>query len=84
MVCGLIPFPLRVSPLTAAAIKRDLADIHNDGRLTQDGFAIALHLINSKLTGKEIPESLPQSLVPPSMRQTSQPQRCRCSLDYSY
>lgn len=47
---------------------RDLADINNDGRLTRDGFAVAMHLIQGKLSGKEIPTALPPTLVPPSMR----------------
>ncbi|KAF8306436.1 hypothetical protein DL93DRAFT_2088648 [Clavulina sp. PMI_390] len=46
----------------------DLADINNDGKLTRDGFAVALHLITNKLAGKEVPTVLPPSLVPPSMR----------------
>lgn len=36
--------------------------------MTQDGFAIALHLINGNLAGKEVPETLPESLIPPAMR----------------
>lgn len=52
----------------------DLADLHKDGRLTQEGFAIALHLINGKLTGKEVPDTLPSSLIPPAMRVPAQPQ----------
>lgn len=47
---------------------RDLSDINNDGRLTRDGFAVAMHLIQGKLSGKEIPTVLPPTLVPPSMR----------------
>lgn len=47
---------------------RDLADINNDGCLTRDGFAVAMHLIQNKLAGKEIPATLPPSLVPPSAR----------------
>ena len=63
---------------------RDLSDLNNDGRLTRDGFAVAMHLIQGKLTGKDIPVSLPTTLVPPSMRtngaatspfQTQQPQQ---------
>ncbi|KAH7927735.1 hypothetical protein BV22DRAFT_1110947 [Leucogyrophana mollusca] len=46
----------------------DLADINNDGRLTRDGFAVAMHLIQSKLSGKDIPDVLPSTLIPPSMR----------------
>lgn len=51
---------------------RDLADLHNDGRLTRDGFAVAMHIIKSRLAGNEIPSTLPSSLFPPSMR-PSQP-----------
>ena len=47
---------------------RDLADLNNDGRLTRDGFAVAMHLIQAKLAGKDIPARLPPTLVPPSMR----------------
>jgi len=42
--------------------------MNGDGKLARDGFAVALRLINGKLGGKEIPQSLPLSLVPPSMR----------------
>lgn len=47
---------------------RDLGDLNNDGRLTRDGFAVAMHLIEKKLAGGEIPAQLPPSLIPPSMR----------------
>lgn len=47
---------------------RDLADLNNDGRLTRDGFAVAMHLIMGKISGREIPSALPPSLIPPSMR----------------
>lgn len=50
---------------------RDLADLNNDGRLTRDGFAVAMHLIQKKLAGAEIPLTLPPSLIPPSMRQAN-------------
>jgi epidermal growth factor receptor substrate 15 len=49
-------------------VLRDLSDLNKDGRLTRDGFAVAMHLIHGKLAGKEIPISLPQSLIPPYMR----------------
>ena len=52
---------------------RDLADLNNDGRITRDGFAVAFHLIQEKLTGKEIPTTLPASLMPPSMRAVAAP-----------
>ena len=47
---------------------RDLADIRHEGRLTRDEFAVAMHLINTKLAGQEVPSSLPTSLIPPSLR----------------
>ncbi|KAF5372949.1 hypothetical protein D9758_001736 [Tetrapyrgos nigripes] len=46
----------------------DLSDLNNDGRLTREGFAVAMHLIGKKLAGSELPTTLPQSLIPPSMR----------------
>ena len=52
---------------------RDLADLNNDGRLTRDGFAVAMHLIIGKLAGKDIPSALPPSLIPPSMRAAAVP-----------
>lgn len=52
---------------------RDLADLHNDGRLTREGFAVAMHIINSRLAGNDIPPTLPPSLVPPSMRPLQAP-----------
>jgi len=60
-------------PLTSHTMLRDLADLNNDGRLTRDGFAVAFHLIQGKLTGKEIPTTLPASLMPPSMRVVTGP-----------
>jgi hypothetical protein len=54
-------------------VDRDLADLNNDGRLTRDGFAVALHLIQGKLGGKDIPATLPASLTPPSMRTATVP-----------
>ena len=45
-----------------------MADLNNDGRLTRDGFAVAMHLINDKLAGRDIPTRLPDTLIPPSMR----------------
>ena len=42
--------------------------MNNNGLLTRDGFAVAMHLIQNKLAGKDIPASLPLSLIPPAMR----------------
>ncbi|KAL0276392.1 UNVERIFIED_CONTAM: hypothetical protein PYX00_003980 [Menopon gallinae] len=45
-----------------------LADIDRDGYLDSDEFALAMHLINVKLDGHDIPEALPDHLIPPSKR----------------
>ena len=45
--------------------------MNGDNCLTKDEFAVAMHLINCKVAGDEIPTSLPPSLVPPSMRSKS-------------
>ncbi|TBU28904.1 hypothetical protein BD311DRAFT_757422 [Dichomitus squalens] len=64
-----VPFMLQSKlPEEVLAQVWDLADLNNDGRLTREGFAVAMHLIQGKLAGKEIPTAIPQSLVPPSMR----------------
>lgn len=44
----------------------DLADIRQSGTLSKDEFAVAMHLINKRLTGGSLPSVLPQTLVPPS------------------
>ena len=49
-------------------LTRNLADLNGNNCLTKDEFAVAMHLINRKTAGDEIPASLPPSLVPPSMR----------------
>ncbi|KAL8792082.1 MAG: hypothetical protein Q9195_005337 [Heterodermia aff. obscurata] len=50
----------------------DLADINSEGQLNRDEFAVAMYLIKqqrSKRDGRDVlPQSLPQNLVPPSMR----------------
>ncbi|KAH9483828.1 putative calcium-binding protein [Psilocybe cubensis] len=64
-----VPFMLKSNlPGEVLAQVWDLADINNDGCLTRDGFAVAMHLIQKKLAGKDIPATLPPSLVPPSAR----------------
>ncbi|KAH8236456.1 hypothetical protein KR026_002594, partial [Drosophila bipectinata] len=45
-----------------------LSDVDGDGFLDSDEFALALHLINVKLEGCELPTVLPEHLVPPSKR----------------
>jgi epidermal growth factor receptor substrate 15 len=53
----------------------DLADINSQGQLSLDEFAVAMHLIRQQLGKKgPLPQTLPQNLVPPSMRkQTTAP-----------
>ncbi|EGN96146.1 hypothetical protein SERLA73DRAFT_76138 [Serpula lacrymans var. lacrymans S7.3] len=69
-----VPFMLQSKlPEDILAQVWDLADINNDGRLTRDGFAVAMHLIQGKLAGKEVPNVLPPTLVPPSMRLNGTP-----------
>lgn len=45
-----------------------LADVDKDGQLDSDEFALAMHLINVKLQGHDLPITLPEHLVPPSKR----------------
>lgn len=45
-----------------------LSDVDNDGFLDVEEFALAMHLINIKLDGNELPTALPDHLVPPSKR----------------
>ncbi|KII88893.1 hypothetical protein PLICRDRAFT_40530 [Plicaturopsis crispa FD-325 SS-3] len=69
-----VPFMLQSNlPEEVLAQVWDLSDINNDGHLTRDGFAVAMHLIQGKLAGKDIPATLPPSLVPPSMRSKASP-----------
>lgn len=37
--------------------------------MNRDTFAVAMYLIRQKIAGKDLPQTLPASLVPPSMRQ---------------
>ncbi|EFA79769.1 hypothetical protein PPL_06588 [Heterostelium album PN500] len=45
-----------------------LSDIDRDGMLDCDEFILAMHLINSKIAGQNIPESLPPTLIPHTKR----------------
>ncbi|KAK9306124.1 hypothetical protein QLX08_003170 [Tetragonisca angustula] len=47
-----------------------LSDIDKDGFLDSDEFALAMHLINVKLEGYDLPPELPDHLIPPSKRDT--------------
>lgn len=45
-----------------------LSDIDKDGFLDMDEFALAMHLIQVKLEGHDLPIDLPDHLIPPSKR----------------
>lgn len=45
-----------------------LSDIDKDGFLDSDEFALAMHLINVKLDGHDLPTELPNHLIPPTKR----------------
>lgn len=54
----------------AVCALRELCDIGDIGKLTREQFALALHLINQRLTkGLEPPQSLSPEMIPPSDRQ---------------
>uniref|UniRef100_H2Y412 Dynamin-type G domain-containing protein n=1 Tax=Ciona savignyi TaxID=51511 RepID=H2Y412_CIOSA len=55
-------------PHTALAKVWRLADHDRDGQLTEEEFALSMHLINIRLEGFELPDELPEHLVPPSQR----------------
>uniref|UniRef100_A0A8C2X3H9 Epidermal growth factor receptor pathway substrate 15 n=1 Tax=Cyclopterus lumpus TaxID=8103 RepID=A0A8C2X3H9_CYCLU len=58
--------------LPSATLARiwELCDIGDIGKLTREQFALALHLINQRLTkGLEPPQSLAPEMIPPSDRQ---------------
>jgi len=45
-----------------------LSDVDKDGFLDMDEFALAMHLIQVKLEGHDLPADLPDHLIPPSKR----------------
>ncbi|XP_037541744.1 intersectin-2a [Nematolebias whitei] len=45
-----------------------LADVDKDGQLRADEFILAMHLVDMAKTGHPLPLTLPQDLVPPSLR----------------
>lgn len=45
-----------------------LSDLDRDGMLDSDEFALAMHLIQIKLNGHDLPQQLPSHLVPPSKK----------------
>ncbi|XP_076815595.1 EH domain-containing protein 3-like isoform X2 [Clavelina lepadiformis] len=59
-------------PNTALAKVWRLADHDKDGMLTEEEFALAMHLINVRLEGHSLPDDLPVHLVPPSQRRMAE------------
>lgn len=51
-----------------------LSDVDKDGFLDADEFALAMHLIQVKIGGYDIPTELPDHLVPPSKRGDTRPE----------
>ncbi|KAK6058359.1 EF hand, partial [Cooperia oncophora] len=45
-----------------------LCDINRTGKLNQEQFALIVHLVNMRKRGEELPTTLPQFLIPPSLR----------------
>ena len=45
-----------------------LLDTNQDGQLDRDEFAVAMFLVDHKLQGNDLPDTLPDRLVPPSKR----------------
>lgn len=45
-----------------------LSDVDDDGFLDEDEFALAMYLIKLKVDGHDLPQQLPEHLVPPSKR----------------
>lgn len=48
---------------------RDLSDLNHDYCLSRDEFVIAMHLIEQRINGVQLPSVLPASLLPPSLRE---------------
>ena len=76
------------SKLPNSVLRRiwNLSDIDQDGMLDRDEFAVSMFLIDHKLGGNDIPDVLPDRLVPPSKVKRfdlGAERRGRASDDYS-
>ena len=49
-----------------------MADIDGDGMLDRDEFAVAMFLIDHKLNDNDLPETLPDRVIPPNKRRLVQ------------
>lgn len=45
-----------------------LSDLDKDGMLDSEEFALAMHLMQIKLNGHDLPQELPRHLIPPNRR----------------
>ena len=65
------------SRLPSSVLRRiwALSDIDQDGQLDRDEFAVAMFLIDHKLQGNDLPDKLPERVIPPSKRGFTRPQR---------
>jgi epidermal growth factor receptor substrate 15 len=61
----------------------DLADIHNTGEFTKDEFAIAMFLVQKKIAGAELPDIVPDSLLPGSHPAVQQQQQSQATPQYA-
>uniref|UniRef100_A0A669EMH7 Intersectin 2a n=1 Tax=Oreochromis niloticus TaxID=8128 RepID=A0A669EMH7_ORENI len=58
-----------------------LADVDKDGQLQADEFILAMHLVDMAKTGRPLPLTLPQDLVPPSLRGSAELEKRRLALE---
>ena len=63
LLCLRMIFSIIISHLLICTYRK-LADISRNNMLDIDEFAVAMHLIQSRLKGKNIPEKLPETLTP--------------------
>lgn len=54
------------------AFFRNLCDIHQEGKLNPEQFALAMWFIQRKQAGRDPPAALTPDMVPPSMRPKGQ------------
>lgn len=57
-------FSLRCGNIHSRFVSRELSDFDKDGALTLDEFCAAFHLVVARKNGYDLPEKLPESLMP--------------------
>lgn len=55
---------IRSDPSAVSCASRELSDFDKDGALTLDEFCAAFHLVVARKNGYDLPEKLPESLMP--------------------